>query len=213
MTLPSTAPSDTPTASVPPVEGPSATPPTEAEAAAPAPNAPTQTSVFDAAAQRVFIEALAETGSVKDAARRAGVSRMTAYRQRHAPDAHAFRAGWSEALARAVAMLADVALSRAIDGVEEPVFWKGEEIGTRTRYNDRLLMFLLRERGMYNPHHAPDPQRWHETVPKHNLVNYVGALEAIAPTPHGAEAEPGVASAARAAARAPGRAPRIRSYV
>ena len=151
----------------------------------PMPAAAPHTS-FDAPAQRIFIEALAETGSVTAAAERAGVSRMTAYRHRHAPEAHAFRKGWDEALARAIGMLADVALARAIHGVEEPVYWKGEEVGTRTRYSDRLLMFMLRHRSLYNPTETPDPRAWHITEPRHSLANYVGTLEAIAPAPAGA---------------------------
>ena len=40
----------------------------------------------------------------------------------------------------------DVAMDRAINGVEEPVYNYGKLVGTRIRYNDRLLMFMLRNR-------------------------------------------------------------------
>ena len=37
-------------------------------------------------------------------------------------------------------------MDRALNGVEEPVYHRGELVGTRRVYNDRLLMFLLRNR-------------------------------------------------------------------
>lgn len=95
--------------------------------------------------------ALAATASVADAAREAGVSRNTVYRRRAEPDAEAFRLAWAAALAQAFDRLADTAFDRAVNGVEQPVFWRGEQVGTRTWYNDRLLMFLLRRREQFSP--------------------------------------------------------------
>ncbi len=40
--------------------------------------------------------------------------------------------------------LGDAAFSRALNGVSEPVWYKGEQIGARVRHDNRLLMFLLR---------------------------------------------------------------------
>lgn len=67
-----------------------------------------------------------------------------AYFLRTAPGSESFRAAWDAALAHGVQNLADIAFERARDGVAEPVFYKGEQCGERRRYNDRLIMFLLR---------------------------------------------------------------------
>lgn len=99
--------------------------------------------------QRGFIRALAETGSVKAAARRIGKTTEGAYQMRLHPGADSFRAAWEAALASGVQRLTDIAMERAVEGVPIPVFHKGEQVGERRWYNDRLLMFLLK-------HHLPD---------------------------------------------------------
>ncbi|WP_169715633.1 hypothetical protein [Sphingomonas mucosissima] len=99
--------------------------------------------------QRGFIHALAETGSVKAAARRIGKTTEGAYQMRLHPGADSFRAAWEAALASGVQRLTDIAMERAVEGVPIPVFHKGEQVGERRWYNDRLLMFMLK-------HHLPD---------------------------------------------------------
>ncbi|SEI86304.1 hypothetical protein SAMN05428950_101411 [Sphingomonas sp. OV641] len=99
--------------------------------------------------QRGFIHALAETGSVKAAARRIGKTTEGAYHLRRQPEAESFRAAWEAALASGVQRLTDIAMERAMEGVPVPVFHKGEQVGERRWYNDRLLMFMLK-------HHLPD---------------------------------------------------------
>ena len=42
--------------------------------------------------------------------------------------------------------LRDAAQSRAVNGVARPVFYKGEQIGERRYYDERLTMFILRLR-------------------------------------------------------------------
>ena len=95
--------------------------------------------------QRAFIAALASTASVTKAALAVNMSVQSCYDLRHAPNAQSFEAAWDSALRRGALKLADNLLERAIDGTEEPIFdRKGNRIGTRVRYNDRLGMFLLR---------------------------------------------------------------------
>ena len=96
--------------------------------------------------QRGFIEALADTGSVEAAARAVDMSSVGAYQLRRQPGAEEFRAAWETALALGVQRIEDVAMDRALNGVEEPLYSYGKLIGSRTRYNDRLLMFILRNR-------------------------------------------------------------------
>lgn len=145
---------------------------------------------FDPPKQRAFLCVLAETGSVQQACAAVGIARSTAYRLRMMPEAQSFRVGWEEAMAQGVRLLADTALARAIDGVEEPVFWKGEAIGTRRRYNDRLLMFLLKTRWLYAPNAAPDPMRLHEREPVHTTAGFAAALDRLAPPEPDREAGP-----------------------
>ncbi len=38
----------------------------------------------------------------------------------------------------------DTTIDRALNGVETPVFYRGRQVGTRTTYNDRLLVAALR---------------------------------------------------------------------
>ncbi|QZH74395.1 MAG: hypothetical protein JY451_12000 [Erythrobacter sp.] len=88
-----------------------------------------------------FLENLSVTGSVRSAATAAGVSHQTVYRARRATGA--FRTAWDAALVVARANAEAVLAARAIDGVEESVFYHGEEVATRTRFCSRLLLAHL----------------------------------------------------------------------
>lgn len=110
---------------------------------------PRQTSRHDgwtAERQRAFIAALADTGSVKAAAHAVGKAAEGAYLLRRHPQGRGFRKAWEAALAIGVQRLEDVAMERALNGVEVPVYHFGAVVGTRRVYNDRLLMFMLRNR-------------------------------------------------------------------
>lgn len=93
-----------------------------------------------------FVEALAATGNVEAACRTVGLSTSAAYTLRARTDASAFREAWGIAVDYAVKRLADAALDRAINGEVTPIFFKGEQIGERRRYDNRLAMFILRLR-------------------------------------------------------------------
>ncbi len=107
---------------------------------------------WSAEKQRTFIETLADTGLVVAAARAVDMSLASCYRLRREPGGHGFAAAWEAAVQQASRRLTDIAFDRAINGVEDPVFVDGRRIGCRYRYNDRLLMFLLRA-------HQPDRYR------------------------------------------------------
>ena len=51
-----------------------------------------------------------------------------------------------EATELGTAALEDEAVRRAYHGVEEPVFYKGVQCGSITKYSDKLLIFLLKAR-------------------------------------------------------------------
>jgi hypothetical protein len=114
--------------------------------------------------QRIFIEVLAATGSVAEAARQAGASRQGFYAYRNRDAGRDFGIAWDHALSLATEQLCDVAYERALYGVEEPVFYHGEQIGTRRRYNDRLLMMLLRVRAGVDYATLSERQGWQTVV-------------------------------------------------
>jgi len=95
--------------------------------------------------QRAFIGALADTGVVITAARSVGMSDSSAYTLRRSPGAEGFAAAWEAALGASSGRLIDIAFDRAINGVEDEIIDKeGNHIYTKRKYNDRLLMFLIR---------------------------------------------------------------------
>jgi hypothetical protein len=96
--------------------------------------------------QTAFLEALAATACVREAAAAVGLSARGAYALRARPEAQAFRLAWDAALDLGVRQLADAALSRAIHGVGRPIFYQGEQVGERRYYDERLTQFLLRLR-------------------------------------------------------------------
>ena len=98
--------------------------------------------------QRAFIGVLADTGEVIAAARSVGMSDSSAYTLRQAPGAEGFAAAWEAALANSSGRLVDIAFDRAINGVDDVIVDKeGNHIYTKRKYNDRLLMFLIRAHG------------------------------------------------------------------
>ncbi|WP_095011787.1 hypothetical protein [Tsuneonella mangrovi] len=93
------------------------------------------------ARQAAFLQSLAEFGNVRLAVRAAGVSPQTAYRQRRREPA--FAEAWDAALVSARHVAEEVLADRAINGVEEAVYYHGEEVATRRRYDARLLLAHL----------------------------------------------------------------------
>lgn len=89
-----------------------------------------------------FLTALAELGNYKEAAKLAGISRMTAWR--HKTSDPEFAQKCADAEQEAADLLEKEAWRRATEGTDEPVFYKGDQCGTIKRYSDNLLMFLLR---------------------------------------------------------------------
>lgn len=93
--------------------------------------------------KRTFLASLAQAGgNVTAASDESGINRRTAYLWR-SNDA-AFAAAWDDALNTGLDELEAEARRRAFDGVEEPVFYKGEVCGHIRRYSDSLIMFMLK---------------------------------------------------------------------
>jgi len=88
-----------------------------------------------------FLDHLSVRGNVRAACARVGLSAEAAYRLRRR-DA-LFARGWAAALVLARDSSEQVLATRAIDGVEQAVFHRGEEVGSRTLYDTRLLLAHL----------------------------------------------------------------------
>lgn len=132
--------------------------------------------------QVAFIEALADTGCVEQAADRVGMSCASCYALRRSPGAEGFAAAWDSAIAQAARMLVDLAFDRAIHGSDEPVFDKeGERVGRRMRQNDRLLMFLLRAYMPDRFRHANRDARAADEPPPPGAARLSEALVALEP--------------------------------
>jgi hypothetical protein len=112
---------------------------TPLDSASPSPYGPAP--LLDPARQAVFCEALSRHGNVRAACAACGVSAQTAYRMRRA--APAFAAMWQAAQLVARAHVEDVLADRALNGVEEAVFYHGEEVARRRRFDTRLLLAHL----------------------------------------------------------------------
>ena len=117
--------------------------------------------------KRAFLAAFAECGTVTHAAEIAGISRrMVQYWKKDDPEfAEAFRVAEEKAADR----LEQEARRRAIEGVSEPVFHKGEVVGTVQKYSDTLLIFLLK---------GARPEKYRERVTQEITGKGGGPIEA-----------------------------------
>ncbi len=95
-------------------------------------------TIFTPRRKAAFLTQLAQSGNVRLACRAAGVSPQTAYRARRASPA--LEQAWDAALIAAKPIAEQVLADRALNGVEEPVFYHGEEVARRTRFDARLLL-------------------------------------------------------------------------
>jgi hypothetical protein len=110
--------------------------------------------------KRVFLIAYAQIGTFVRAAERCGVSRRTAFGwQRDDPQ-------FARLVQEAKRMYTDIVVAeihrRAIEGVEEPIFQRGVEVGRVRKYSDDLLAryiaALLPEQYGRKPEAAPPRQ-------------------------------------------------------
>jgi len=93
--------------------------------------------------QAGFLRALSATHSVSAAAKSVGMSRQSAYRLRSRLKGQAFDLAWEVAFHHSYDVLAHAALERALNGVEVPVYFQGEQVGSYRRYDERLTVALL----------------------------------------------------------------------
>ncbi|WP_404482223.1 hypothetical protein [Novosphingobium sp. BL-52-GroH] len=98
-------------------------------------------TAWDPARKVRFLDHLAGKGDVRAACAAVGMSRTSAYLLRRRDGL--FAQGWAAALVLARAHVEEVLATRALDGVEEAVWFRGECVGTRRRFDTRLLLAHL----------------------------------------------------------------------
>lgn len=92
-----------------------------------------------------FFVAFADSGLVKDACSFAGISRQTAYEERKTNPHFAER--WEDVEEDTTQQMEREAIRRGMEGVAEPVIFKGEDTGISIqKYSDTLLIFMLKAR-------------------------------------------------------------------
>ncbi|MER1940637.1 terminase [Castellaniella sp. FW104-16D08] len=92
--------------------------------------------------QKAFLAALASCGVVGQALAIVDLHRSTVLRWRK--DDPEFAAAYDQALEDATDTLESEARRRAVEGVDEPVYYKGERVGAVRRYSDKLMEVLLK---------------------------------------------------------------------
>jgi hypothetical protein len=93
-----------------------------------------------------FLDALAHTGCVRDAARVAGVSNQAGYRLKRLYPR--FAEAWDAALARAQQGLIAIAYRRAVEGRETVIIRQGQEVERRIQPSDSILGLLIKRGDM-----------------------------------------------------------------
>jgi hypothetical protein len=93
--------------------------------------------------QREFVEALADTGLIREAAARVGMTEQSVSRLRRRPDARAFDLACEAVLRPAARRLHAIAWERAIEGTIRRHYYHGELKAEERVYDNRLLIYLL----------------------------------------------------------------------
>lgn len=114
-----------------------------------------------------FIEFLAETGSVSEAAEMVGMSRQSAYMLRSRMIGQPFDVAWEGALEFGIQQLAHQLLDRSLNGVPVPVFYKGEIVGERRVFNERVSLMIIQNMDKFGRLHLErdmTTRRWPEMI-------------------------------------------------
>ena len=93
--------------------------------------------------QKKFLDVLARTGNITRSAKAVGYADTTYLRRLKKSDKD-FSEKWEMAYLSGSDMLLDEAQRRALHGIEEEIYYKGEVVGTKLVYSDAVLMFLIR---------------------------------------------------------------------
>jgi hypothetical protein len=118
--------------------------------------------------KRAFLAAFAKSGNVTKAAELSNVNRLTVYDWR--ANDPAFVAAMEVARDEAGDRLEAECERRAVEGVDEPVFYQGCVCGTIQRYSDTLLIFLTK---------GAKPEKYRENIKQEIGGIGGGAVEVV----------------------------------
>jgi hypothetical protein len=133
--------------------------------------------------QREFVEALADTGVVREAAARIDVSEQAINRARRRADARAFDLACEAAQRFGARRLRSIAFERAIEGTVKRHYYHGELKSEEVVYDNRLLIYLLGK-----TEHLLDPPEEADAVAD-NWEPFMDAMEQGLPPPVLSEVE------------------------
>lgn len=91
-----------------------------------------------------FLRAFEEHGTVAAACEAAKISRSTVYLERQRNED--FALAWHDIEEATTERMEREAFRRGVEGVEEPVFQRGEQVGAIRKFSDTLLIFMLKSR-------------------------------------------------------------------
>lgn len=92
--------------------------------------------------RKKFLEAYIEEGTITHAAARVGINRATPYDWiKNDPE---FAAEFERAKEAVGDKLEKEAIRRACEGINKPIYYKGQKVDTIKEYSDTLLIFLLK---------------------------------------------------------------------
>lgn len=94
--------------------------------------------------KKAFLTAFGQTGTVTAAAQLAGIDRKMHYTWLLQDEDGSYHKAFAEAEDIATERMEQEAIRRAVQGVPEPVFYQGQQVGYVQRYSDTLLMFMLK---------------------------------------------------------------------
>lgn len=92
--------------------------------------------------KRAFLAAFAHCGRIRRACHAANISWKSHYLW--LKDDEDYKAAFEEAKEMAGDFLEDEAIRRAVEGVQKPVFYKGEHVDNVTEYSDTLLIVAMK---------------------------------------------------------------------
>lgn len=99
-------------------------------------------AIFTDKQKVIFLDELSQHGVIKYACQKADISRLTFYYNYQSDEE--FRRLVEDAFVLGAINIEDEAKIRAVEGVEEEVYFKGEMVGTVRKFSDFLLTFLLK---------------------------------------------------------------------
>jgi len=96
------------------------------------------------ARRKTYLASLAKTGCVHESAKAAGITTMAVSLWRHTKNGLEFVEQEKLAREQFVERLEKEMIRRAVEGVEETVWFKGQKVGTKKSYSDVLLIALAK---------------------------------------------------------------------